>query len=110
MTEPKSAWPYLVNFLKVFRWIAIILIACSAVVYGLFGFMPILFCDTGPPSACFSDARKLWAIPFGQVAVFAIGWFLLWKRKWIILSGVLMVISILPLVWLAAQFRSQMGH
>jgi hypothetical protein len=88
----------MIKFLNVFRWIALAAVCFSFLAFGAFGLIPVLFCDSGPASACFAAMAKIWSVPFVQAVLFAISWALFKRSKYVFISTGLMILSVLPLV------------
>ncbi len=94
----------MLRFLNIFKWIALAAVCLSFLLFGAFGLMPILFCDSGPASACFAATAKIWSVPLVQTVLFASSWALIKRSRYIFMSAGLMILSTLPLVLFKLMF------
>jgi len=86
----------MINFLEKFRYLAAVLVALSVPAFGIFAIVPVLFCDAGPLSSCVRSAACVLGIPIFQIASLVISWVFLKRRRYLPVSAVLMVLSVLP--------------
>jgi hypothetical protein len=94
----------MIKFLNVFRWIALAAVCLSFLAFGAFGLVPVLFCDSGPASACFAATATIWSVPFVQAVLFTISWVLLKRSRYVFISAGFMILSVLPLVLFKLMF------
>jgi hypothetical protein len=83
------------SFLKVFKFIAVVLVALCIPASILLSLTFVMFCDTGPVSACLLRSVTVLGILAAQVVSLIAGWASL-KRQRVLLAGSLMILSILP--------------
>lgn len=88
--------PAMIDFLQKFRYLAAVLAALCIPAYGFFAIIPLLFCDSGPLSACVRWSAYILCIPTLQIACLVTGWTFLHKRRYIPVSACLLSLSVLP--------------
>jgi hypothetical protein len=86
----------LITFLKVFKYLAAVVVALSVPGFGLVAFSFLMFCDHGPFLLCFLRMALAGGIAIAQVVLLIKAWTLLKLRQRPHLSAGLMVLSILP--------------
>ena len=86
----------MIDFLEKFRYLAAVLVLLSVPAFAVFALTPVLFCDQGPLSPCLRWAAYILGIPLLQTASLVAGWIYLRKRRYILVSAGLMILSTLP--------------
>jgi hypothetical protein len=99
----------LIRFLETFKFFTLVVVLVSTVVFTVFAFIAVLFCDAGPASACFRFAGGLLAVPVAEIGCLIGGWVLLKKQRHLYVCAAMMVAASLPLpiivVWFLMQKR-----